>query len=273
MIAWTNHTEGNHRTTCPACGRGDRDKTLGITLSNGIGVAHCFRCEYVETHRDDRNRVYRAPAPAKPATQKHETLSDYGRSLWAGCVPLAGTVGEQYLRHRRCVIPPADGDLRYHPNLPHKPSGTSGPALVALVTDAVSGEPLTLHRTWVTPTGKADLDPPRMLLGSHRKQGGVIRLWPDDYLTHGLCIGEGLESVLSLAHAFRPAWACIDASNLAALPVLAGVECLVIGADNDPAGLAAANTCAARWTAAGAVVSLTRQSENDLNDTICEVAA
>ena len=273
MIAWTQYTEGNHRARCPACGRSDRDKTLGITLSNGIGVAHCFRCEYVETHREDRNRVYRAPAPAKLATQKHETLSDYGRSLWAACVPLAGTVGAQYLLHRRCVIPPADGDLRYHPNLEHKPSGTAGPALVALVTNALTAEPLTLHRTWVKPTGKAALDPPRMLLGNHRKQGGVIRLWPEEYLTHGLAVTEGLETALSLAHGFAPVWAAIDAGNLATLPVLAGVECLVIGVDNDPAGVTGAHTCAARWADAGREVRLTRQAQNDLNDTLCEVTA
>lgn len=276
MIHWRDIPDGKHRTSCPACGRERRsDKTLGVTVDHtGAGVAHCFRCNYVETHRPDRHGhrqpARRAPAPVTPTSGKHETLSDYGRSLWAACVPLAGTVGEQYLLHRRAVVPP--GDLRFHPNLPHKPSGTSGPALVGLVTDAVSGDPLTLHRTWITPTGKADLDPPRMLLGGHRKQGGVIRLWPDEYVTHGLAIAEGIETALSLAHAFQPVWACIDAGNLATLPVLAGVEVLVIAADNDPAGLTGAHTCAARWTAAGVDVRVTQQAANDLNDELLEVA-
>jgi hypothetical protein len=40
-------------------------------------------------------------------------------------------------------------------------------------------ELLTLHRTWVTATGdKANVEPPRLLLGKHRKAGGVIRLFP-----------------------------------------------------------------------------------------------
>ena len=273
MITWHDFTEGDHRTTCPACGRGKRDKTLGITMEGDKGVAHCFRCSYVETYRDDRNEVRRAPVLATPkshdaTTGKHETLSDYGRALWAACVPLAGTVGEQYLTQRRCIVPP--GDLRYHPNLPHKPSGTSGPALIGLVTDAITGIPLSLHRTWITPTGKADLDPPRMLLGNHRKQGGVIRLWGDDYLTHGLAVAEGLETALSLSHAYQPVWACIDAGNLATLPVVPGVECLVIAADNDPAGLTASHTCAARWSAAGVDVRITQQAANDLNDELCE---
>lgn len=272
MITWHDYPEGSHRTACPACGRGKRNKTLGITIEGGNGVAHCFRCSYVETHRDDRTAVRRPPSAPRSSVEPgvHETLSDYGKALWAACVPLQGTVAAQYLMHRHCVIPP--GDLRFHPKLAHKPSGTSGPALVALVTDAATGAPLTLHRTWITPTGKADLDPPRMLLGNHRKQGGVIRLWDEDHLTHGLAIAEGIETALSLAHAYQPVWACIDAGNLATLPVLFGVECLVIAADNDQAGLTASNTCAARWAEAGVDVRITQQATNDLNDELLEVA-
>jgi len=268
MITWSDFPQGEHRTNCPACNRGKRDKTLGITIDGGNGVAHCFRCSFTETHRDRLSVIRRTPALLKPSAGKRETLSDYGHAIWAACVPLAGTIGEQYLLHRRCVVPP--GDLRFHPNLPHKPSHTSGPALVALIRHATTGEAMSIHRTWITPTGKADLDPPRMLLGGHAKQGGVIRLWPDEYVTHGLAIAEGIETALSLAHAYQPAWACIDAGNMAALPVLAGVECLVIAADKDPAGLDAAQTCAARWTAAGAKVRITQQGANDLNDELCE---
>lgn len=274
MITWHNFTKGNYRTTCPACGRGKRDKTMGITIEGSNGVAHCFRCEYVETFHGHHNTIRRvphlAPGNVSPLAAKLETLSDYGHALWAACAPLAGTVAEQYLGHRRCVVPP--GDLLFHPNLPHKPSGTSGPALVALITDASTGIPLSLHRTWITPTGKADLHPPRMLLGGHRKKGGVIRLWPDEYMTHGVAVTEGIETGLSLAHAYQPVWACIDAGNLAALPVLPGVGCLLIGADNDVAGQTAARTCAERWSAAGVAVRITQQSANDLNDELLEVA-
>jgi hypothetical protein len=68
-------------------------------------------------------------------------------------------------------------------------------------------------------------------------------------------------------------WACIDAGNLAALPVLDGVEHLTIAADNDAAGQAAAQTCATRWAAAGRTVTVTVQRQNDLNDLCMEVAA
>jgi hypothetical protein len=146
--------------------------------------------------------------------------------------------------------------------------------LVALVTEAVTGQPISLHRTWVRADGrKADLENPRLLLGDgHRKQGGVIRLWPDDTVTSGLAIAEGIETALSLAHGFAPVWSLIDAGNLAAFQKLPGIQTLLIGADNDRAGFAAADACAARWVDAGAEVFMTQQAENDLNDVLREAA-
>ena len=196
-------------------------------------------------------------------------LADFGLALWRESVPLAGTIGALYLAARACVMPPADGHLRYHPALKHSPSGAIGPALLALVTDAVTRQPLTLHRTWIQATGdKAQLDPPRMLLQGHRKAGGVIRLWPDETVTMGLGIAEGIETALSLAHAFTPVWACIDAGNLNSLPVLQGVESLLIAADNDDAGRDAAEACAERWDAAGckSFIVMPGAHKTDLND-------
>jgi len=107
-----------------------------------------------------------------------------------------------------------------------------------------------------------------MLLGGHRKQGGVVRLWPDDAVTTGLGVAEGIETALSLAHGLTPVWACIDAGNLAGLAVLDGIEALTIAADHDDAGIAAANTCADRWARAGAEVRvvLPEIQKTDLND-------
>jgi phage/plasmid primase-like uncharacterized protein len=83
-----------------------------------------------------------------------------------------------------------------------------------------------------------------------------------------LLIAEGIETALTAAHHYAPAWSCIDAGNLGALPVLAGIESLVIAADHDPAGLKGARACAARWAAAGIdVCVIAPQGENsDWND-------
>lgn len=269
MIPWLDLLTGSHRLSCPQCGRGPRDKVLGVTVEAGAGVAHCFRCGYVENWQDERATKRPGKTLALPvATHKHTSLSDYGRELWRACTGLPGTAGEAYLAARCCALPPADGDLRFHPALKH-PSGYVGPALVALVTHAATREPLTLHRTWIKPDGtKADADPPRLLLGGHQKQGGVVRLWPDEAVSYGLGIAEGIETALSLATALRPVWSLIDAGNLAAFQVLAGIEALTIAADHDPAGMAAAEACATRWTDTGCDVRLVipPRASSDLND-------
>jgi hypothetical protein len=272
MIVWTDYEAGNHRIECPSCGRGGRDKTAGLTMEHdGKGVVHCFRCSYTEAHHPERGAaVVRTPtikAAYKPTTQ-HQTLSEWGRDLWRNCHPING-MALQYLRSRHCQIPPKDSHLRWHPSLKH-PSGYVGPALVALITDIHTREHLSLHRTWITPTGKADLDTPRLPLANHTTKNGVIRLYPDDWVTNWLGIAEGIETALSMAWAYQPVWATIDAGHLAQFPVLMGVGELVIGKDQDPAGIAAAATCAARWAAAGRTVLVTDQQQNDLNDVLSE---
>lgn len=213
------------------------------------------------------------PQPA-PAADERRSLSAAELARW-DALALVSSAGLAYLHARQCVVPPADGDLRYHPALRHWPTGYTGPALVALVTDAETREPLTMHFSWVQGDGtKASIERPRLLLGGHRKAGGVIRLWPDEAVTYSLAVAEGVESALSLAHAHAPAWSCIDAGNLASLPVLPGVESLVIGQDHDASGIRASRACAERWAAAGRavyVVGAPRQGA-DLNDVAREAA-
>jgi putative DNA primase/helicase len=270
MIAFDELTVGDHRLNCHKCGRKPSDKTLGVTVGlDGRAVAHCHRCHYVETYRPDRGAAIRpGKAHNRPVqATKRECLSEYGLELWRACRPIYG-VALDYLKARHCVVPPVDGHLRFHPALKH-PSGYNGPALVGLVTHAETRQPMTLHRTWVKRDGtKADINPSRMLLGGHRKAGGVIRLWPDDSVTHGLALAEGVETALSLAHGYTPVWSCIDAGNFASMPVLVGIETLLIAADNDPAGLGAARECAARWTRAGVQVRMVvpAASKADIND-------
>lgn len=274
-IEWASLTPGQHRLACPACGRERRsDRTLGVTIDHsGRGVAHCFRCAYVETHNPDSTDRRRQPHRREPLPRvavqtcaPHETLSAAGRALWRAAHPvLPGTPAGHYLAMRRCVLPPVAGHLRWLPAHRH-PTGHTGPALVALLSDAVSREPRSLHFTWLAGGHKADVHPPRLLLAGHRKAGAVVRLWPDDSVTNGLGIAEGIETALSLAHAHTPAWACVDAGNLAAFPALPGIETLVIACDRDPAGERAAAECAARWVAAGKAVLVTQQATNDLND-------
>jgi hypothetical protein len=267
LVEWSS-TAANFRSDADV-----RRAFRGITSAGGTGPGTLFVKARAAGWRPDAPLP--PPRPQQPVRLAHSApaqlaaLSNDWRDFFARLAPPAGPA-LAYLQARRCVIPPADGDLRWSQSLAH-PSGYSGPALVALVTDATTREPLTLHRTWVRADGsKALVDPPRMLLGGHRKAGGVIRLWPDEAVTTGLAVAEGIETALSLAHAFRPVWACIDAGNLAALPVLAGIESLLIAADHDDAGIRAADACAARWAAAGREVhvAMPEQRKTDVNDLV-----
>lgn len=70
MIAWSDFPEGDHRARCPACQR--RDKSMGVTvLGPGHGVAHCFRCGFVETRHNARELT---PAERKAYARRMDAL-------------------------------------------------------------------------------------------------------------------------------------------------------------------------------------------------------
>ena len=271
VIADARLKPGENRLPCPVCDRGPKDTALSVRLEpDGVIVWYCHRlCGMDGSNRSRDPKIPPRPRQAPPqAAERRRGLSDYWRHLWEATMPVSGA-GLDYLRARVCQVPPADGDLRYLPKLRHF-SGYSGPVLVALITDTLTGEPLSLHRTWIRPDGKkADVSPPRMLLKDHPIAGGVIRLWPDEVVTSGLGIAEGIETALSLAHGFAPVWACIDAGHLAKFPVLNGIQDLIIAADNDPRGREAADACAARWADHAAVRVIHAETDGaDPNDEV-----
>jgi hypothetical protein len=206
--------------------------------------------------------------------------------LWHQALPITlGTpVATYLLQVRGCVLPHPDADLRWLSGHRH-PSGYIGPAMIGLVTDAVTGEPMNLHQTWLRAdgSGKAPVERPRLVLKNHRLGGGVVRLVEDAEVTTGLAIGEGIETALTALRAGFPCWSCIDAGNLAGFPVLPGIEALTIVADHDRInprtgkrpGVDAAERCAARWARAGVEVRLWagRAEGSDFNDLAREVAA
>ena len=170
------------------------------------------------------------------------------------------------------MLPPCDSDLRFL-----EPSDRHPPTLCAKITDAVTNAPLSLHFTRLSSDGhgKAGTGQDKLLLSGHKKKGGVVRLWPNECVTHGLALAEGIESALAAAHLFQPVWAAIDAGNMAQLPVLPGIESLTIYADHDEAGIKAAKECARRWHADGreAHIRAPRAPGADAADVSREVAA
>ena len=211
---------------------------MNVTKDARGTVAYCHRCHYTEAN----NHTRAAGHPVPPKT--YRAWLDKAQYLWERSEGLQGSIAATYLQRRGCRMPPPDADLRYLPA-----SGEYPHTMLARITDAISAEPMSLHFTRLIADGSKVADTPKKLLSAHRKAGGVIRLWPDDAVTCGLAIAEGIETALAAAHAFTPIWSCIDAGNLAVFPVLGGIEALSIVADHDEAGIAAAEQCARRWAA------------------------
>jgi len=273
---WCNlHLDaGNHRMACPQCERGASDKAVSVTVClNGATKWHCFRCGFAGAISEGHDQGTQRPAKATTAPQTHEVLSNQKRALWNDSKPVRGTIAETYLRTRKCVTPSKDADLRFHPKIYHWPSKSYLAAMVALITDFRDAlVARSLHFTFLHHDGtrKADVIPPRLLLPGHQKKGGVIRLWPDCDISHGLALAEGVETALSVAHVFTPVWATIDAGNMAMLPVVDGIPALTVYADHDPAGLSAAQQLATRWRNAGREVCIQAPAApgHDVNDLV-----
>ena len=247
MLDGTLHLPlGQYRQPCPKCERGAKDRALSIKVDADGATFICHRCGYTGSDNPARDTYTRAPRQ-EPKADPLE-WSTTAVTIWRRTQSLRGTVGAVYLQARGCAIPPRDSHLRFLPA-----DGSYPPSLCAAVTDIVTARPISLHFTRLAAdgSGKAGTDRDRLLLKGHRKAGGCIRLWPDDAVHAGLAIAEGIETSLAAAHAFTPVWSCVDAGNMAAFPVLPGVECLTIFADNDTAGIRASAAVADRWAAAG----------------------
>ena len=110
-----------------------------------------------------------------------------------------------------------------------------------------------------------------MVLGP--KVGAAVKLSPDDAVTMGLTIAEGIETALSgMQLGWQPAWSVVDAAGIAKFPVLSGIEALTILVDNDQSGTGQrrAIECSERWTKAGREVLrvIPRRTGDDLNDIV-----
>lgn len=272
--AMGGYFRGHHgMCRCPA--HDDATPSLSVTTStNGFVLVHCFaKCS--------QDRVLAALRlrglwPEVPATaQGHSpqisiNLRDRGarrrgaQELWTKAMPAGGTLVETYLRARG-IEKMGLGALRYIPSLKHNPSATAWPAMIALVTRGADGTSLGVHRTFLARDGsrKAPVEPQRMMLGPCR--GGAVRLGPPG---DQLMIGEGIETCLAAMQASgHPAWAALSTSGMRALDLPRDVRDVIVLADGDDPGEAAAQECARRWKRQGRRVRVARPPRGmDFND-------
>jgi putative DNA primase/helicase len=187
-----------------------------------------------------RTEMLRDVAPKPPKDDTAER-ADIALKLWSQALPITGTPAETYFKeHRGLAVGGLDlgHALRWH-------SGAG--AIIAQMTDPITNKMTGVHRTFLNSDGTKR---ERKMLG----QQGVVRVSPDEDVTYGLGLTEGVEDALSfLVGGWAPVWAATSAGAMAKFPVLSGIEALTIFPDNDKngTGMRAAVECAERWTAAG----------------------
>ena len=250
---------------CPSPGLPLDDRSCCVRI-DGLKKIYIYYCEgpLGKAYAFVRGRLKLAPNTSSPDN------SAYALRILGETVSATGTLVETYLRSRALTlpIPPC---LRFHGSLKHKPSGGSHwPAMIA-ERSSVAGHIVAIHRTFVAHDGRGKAPvsphPPRMDLGP--ATGTSIRLSP---VADDLMIGEGIETVLSAMQATgRPGWAAGSAMMMRLLALPDEVGSVLILADGDDAGEAAARDAKQRWLREGRRVRIARAPRGkDFNDILME---
>lgn len=184
--------------------------------------------------------------PAKPKfddAQRARMMND----LWLGAAPLSlGDMAGSYLSGRGVMPGKVPSCLRFHARCPVPFNGGFLPAMLALVVDS-DGEARNIHRTFLGPAGKAEIDNPRAMMPGELPAGCAVRLYPMH--GHRIGIAEGIETAIAAAKRFNmPVWAALNSSLLEKWIPPVGVTEVVVFGDNDLAfgGQAAAFALAHR---------------------------
>lgn len=182
------------------------------------------------------------PAPRSAPRPKPDHSAEIAR-LVAGAVPLAGSVGEDYL-HARGLSDPASPDLMFHPDLADFETKRGWPGLIALARFANGDRAPGIHRTFLLDDGSAKAPAGKKMLGSVADAAVRLYAMPDD---GHLGVAEGIETAVA-AHALfgTPAWAALSADGLARFRWPDGTTRITIYADAGDAGRQAAATLSDR---------------------------
>jgi Toprim domain len=128
----------------------------------------------------------------------------------------------------------------------------------------------SLETDEITGISRILLDEPERWPKTRRKMLGVVRLAAAKLapITNTLAIAEGVETALAANMlGYGPAWALGFAGAVTSLPVLPGIERLVLLTENNDASRDATVRCGKRWLLAGRkVIHVVPEHGDDLND-------
>lgn len=252
---------------CPLCGGVDRFR---FDNKDGSGSFICSQCgagngfdllvKFTgQAFRDVAQRVDQivgnVEAEPEPVKLDDEARVAMLNRVWKASKPITPTdMAGRYLAGRGIELAQFPKDLRYHPDC-RAPNGNCYPTMLAMVRDG-EGNPVTIHRTFLSERGKADMTEPRALMPGQLREGSCIRLSP---VVEHIGIAEGIETAFRASQRFGlPVWSTINATLMAKWVVPVGVERITIFGDNDAkfGGAAAAYALAHRLAVKGFIVDV-----------------
>lgn len=191
------------------------------------------------------------PALPNQGTVVAETArkTDYAKRIYKESYPLAGSIGERYLRETRGLKGEFPQGLRYHPGLYNPKIGQNLPALVSPIvhTDATGYMVSAVHITQIDPQTlrKVVSTDAKRMFGACK--GGAV--WLGGYAREML-VAEGVEKALACQHATGiPAAAGLSSTLMPAITWPRGCSRVTICADPNMAGEVSVTKSAANYTA------------------------
>ena len=220
---WDN-ADGKGTFICNQCGAGD-----GMEFLQRL-KGWDFRTAANQIDEIVGGVVQEKPKPKFDPEKRAAMLNQ----LWKSAHPLNGYDGASCYLSGRSVMPtPIPNCLRFAPECPVPNGGGSLPAMIALVL-GLEGKPVNIHRTFLGPSGKADMENPRALMPGELPEGSAVRLFKleGDHLG----IAEGIETAIAAAGRFKiPVWAALNSTMLAKWQPPEGITRVTIMGDNDKA--------------------------------------
>ena len=213
--------EGRGTWFCSHCGAGD-----GVKLVQVFGGL-----SFLEAKARIEPLIGAAPVVERKAVDVAD-VRRRAREIWQSGRPIDQHPATRAWWLNRVGFIPNCPDLRAVDDCWHDVERRRFPAMVAFVRGP-DGSFVNLHRTYLTIQGeKAPVEKPRLLMKLSLPKGSAVRLCGH---TDTLGIGEGIEtsSAAMTLHAV-PAWAALNADNLAAFNPPEGVARLLVFGDNDP---------------------------------------
>lgn len=260
---------------CPA--HADRTPSLSVRIGHTSLLFKCFAgCRPDAVLAAIRNLGLDVPAhpgaahvdrTADPESTEPRLTSQLARDLWDHALPLERSPGDRYLATR--MVATSSRALRWHQRIPLGRGRAVGfrPGILAAVVER--DRVIAVQRLFVDPrTARLAEDLAKAKLTLGRPLTGAV---PLDDAGPTLGLAEGIENALSAARLLEiPVWATLGAERLHQIAIPAGVERLVLLADNDLAGHRAERRARAVYAAQGLVVTALWpwHGQNDWNDVL-----